>query len=203
MNNEPLPGVVQGCNESCKVKLKAPALFPTNCTLHHNPINPRGHFNKSGNLSTNTFIAPPFDHDGFFVQPNLLVDERKTINLITGYSESCLGGLHWSICTLKFGIGEYEIEAKNNKIIMHSLSSLTLIALQTTSMSTTLGMTKKTDILPRLAGYWIRSSIDGVLSFFTYLNLLDQLLQKESVRAGCCPSRPLLMTDSHACHLGT
>ena len=128
-DQSPLYGVVRGCNGTCKAKIRAPALFPTTCKTHLVPLNYRGQFKTRPVIEQ--VVAPPLEHDAFLIAPSLLVGQRETVNLITGFStqKHCEGTLNYSICTLEAGIGEYEVTVDHDKIPMETLPTPTLVTL--------------------------------------------------------------------------
>lgn len=104
-----LHGVVHGCSTKCRVKMQAPAVFPTTCTTQVLPL----HVDVPLNLERiiNSAVASPLDHVVFAVDVSLIVSgEREVINLVTAFAteESCHNGtLNLTICTLESGTGEY------------------------------------------------------------------------------------------------
>ena len=121
-----MPGVVRGCpvGSVCKVQVQAPALFPTNCARYsiENDYNTPISFTDVFAGTT----APPLKSDAFILQPSLLLGERESVNLITGYStgENCVMTLNYSICTLEAGIGEYTMFVENDHARVDEESSL-------------------------------------------------------------------------------
>ncbi len=129
-NDAPLAGVVSGCPQSCKVKLRAPALFSTECSSQLVPSSPMHKFNLSA--VDKGIQGPPLDVDAFIITATLLLlPSGEAVDLITGYStfdKDCKGVLNLTSCTLRSAIGEYEVEVYKENMLMDTLSSPTLVA---------------------------------------------------------------------------
>ena len=122
----PMPGVVRGCppGSVCKVQVHAPALFITNCTRH----SIENDYNSSVSVVDvfDGILAPPLRNDALIIQPSLVLGEHESVNLVTGYAtgEGCATTLHYSICTLEAGIGEYTLFVEHGHATVDKQSSL-------------------------------------------------------------------------------
>ena len=85
---------------------------------------------------TADYIAPPLNQDVFLIDSALLLGQRETINLVTGFASltpDCEGVLNYSICTLEPAIGSYEIEIHGQDISLQNLRTPGLVALANNS----------------------------------------------------------------------
>lgn len=107
-NNTPLAGVVQGCPGICRAKIRAPTLVPT-CSTYTYPVDYRIQYDFE--RTEDGLQGPPHDALGIIILNTLLDGPSETIDLITGYSEvrNCTGLLHLTACTLRSGIGIYDV----------------------------------------------------------------------------------------------
>lgn len=135
--DEPLDGVVEGCDGQCMVKFLAPALFETSCMEQEHAIDYLQYYNE-GNVMKG-FMAAPITSQVFSIGMNLLVDEKKEkAVLITGassavgkapHTKDCNSTYEITSCIMEAGVGEYHALVENNKIQMNSIGSPKLVAL--------------------------------------------------------------------------
>ena len=112
IKNMPISGVVSGCPDSCKARIRAPALAVTSCKKRSLVANYTLPLDTRNLLTPDyTVSAPPLDTFGFLVDVSLILDDQESLNLITGYSrsEDCKGTFEYTICTLQSAVGEYEV----------------------------------------------------------------------------------------------
>lgn len=116
-----------------RIKLHAPAFFPTACTTNviplelKTPISPRIMW-KIGHQD----LAAPLNQQVYLVSINLLHHgEQEVINLVTGFgtTDHCEGTLNYTVCTLRSGIGLYDLEIRDGDILLDDLKPPTLVAL--------------------------------------------------------------------------
>lgn len=108
-NNEPLTAI-KDCPGTCTAKIHAPALAVTSCTSFQHPVN----YSIPDPALLNEVVAPPLNHEGFFISTLLMPQEDETIDLITGFADTddgCVGTLHYQACSLRSAIGGEQVRA--------------------------------------------------------------------------------------------
>ncbi len=135
--NEPITGVVQGCNGRCRVKVRAPALAVKSCHTEDVKLNCTAPKKPNYSASSDSEAAAPLDRAAFLVSSSLVLDARESMNLVTGFSEitNCIGTLHLTACDLRSAIGEYDVAVQDNAVIPSSIHDPQVISIANNSKS--------------------------------------------------------------------
>lgn len=103
-----MKGFIHGCpNNTCKAKIRAPALASTECSTTMIPVNYLNPVNITTEIGQ-TF-APALDTDGFMISHSLQFGDKESINLVTASSSNtnCKGFLNYTACMLVAAVGDY------------------------------------------------------------------------------------------------
>lgn len=157
----PLSGVVNGCTGRCRTAIKAPALFPISCVSREVSISPGVDYNLTAVIDG--IFAPPINHEYFFISINIGLREQEVLYINTAFASKidseCSGTLNSTVCTLKAGIGYYEVTVENDKIMMDSIGAPSFAAYaNNTPVDNTVD--------PSLAGH--KSTLAGIGSLIEY-----------------------------------
>lgn len=115
LSDAPITGAVSGCDGTCKLQIRAPALAVKSCQTTLLPVD----YNKLPDEFDAAVL--PLDWLGYFAYIGLLVDgESEQINLISGYSQTqdCKGTLNYTVCTLEPAVGDYNVTVHDNQITL-------------------------------------------------------------------------------------
>ncbi len=60
--------------------------------------------------------APPLDQNAFMTSTSLVLGERESLNVITGYAtvDDCVGSFNYTVCELQSAVGQYEVAVSGN-----------------------------------------------------------------------------------------
>jgi hypothetical protein len=108
-----LAGVISGCPNHCRTKIRAPALAVLECTSHKIAVD-YNDFGQVGIKQLTDEHAPPTHQILFGVSVGLIENVNERMYVFTQYyqGEKCVGYLNRTACTLESAIGEYDIVVK-------------------------------------------------------------------------------------------
>ena len=138
IGEDPISGLVQGCRDKCKAKIKAPAVAVTSCASHQVSVDFNEHVGWG--IAFTTAHGPPLSHTAFMIDVSLMMEHgTEKINLITGsaFSHDCMGVFNCTACTLESAIGEYEVTIEDDTISFDTIEAPTIVALANNSKSFT------------------------------------------------------------------
>ena len=93
-NQDAIEGAVRGCSSRlCKAKVKAPALFRTDCVSEIIESHVKAPYNVDAVI--NRTMAAPLENVYFIIDVDFMPAEHETINLITAYWVSYMYVITW------------------------------------------------------------------------------------------------------------
>ena len=135
VTNTPITGVVHGCNGTCNAKVRAPALAMDGCRTYHMSVNYARPYNKTYFKSHYSSLfrkknGVQFEQFDFLTFLGLVVDQKETMDLVTGYSsvQNCVGKFTLTACSLVSAIGEYKVAIDNNTVSLVDPSNPRIVA---------------------------------------------------------------------------
>ncbi|KAK5164274.1 uncharacterized protein LTR77_009968 [Saxophila tyrrhenica] len=114
-SNAPLSGI-NGCPQTCKAVIRAPALTPSICTTNEYPVDYR--LTAVRNTTLLGWLAPPLKAQAFQIAVGLVEPDdggQESIRLVTAFydGEDCSGILHQTACTLVSATADYNITIRD------------------------------------------------------------------------------------------